>query len=308
VTTSALSQDDRIRPAAVPLGVGCREISPTDLDAVADLLTAGFPRRKRNYWVAALRYLKERDAPEGFPRYGYMLVQGDRVAGVVLLIFTAGMNGRAGSIRCNVSSWYVTPEYRALAPLLVHRALRHKQVTFINTSPADNTLPTIKAQGFERYCTGVFAATPALTTRAWTGRAIRLADTARAQDYLLDFEVALLQDHAACGCLSLILQQNGNSYPVILRRRLVGRNATYVGIPCAQLIYVRDLECVVRLSGLIGRYLAVRGMPMLLIGTNQKIAGLPGKYYAGRAPLYYKGPDRPRLGDLAYTEAALFGA
>jgi hypothetical protein len=52
----------------------------------------------------------------------------------------------------------------------------------------------------------------------------------------------------------------------------------------------------------------VLGIPVPLIGTNQKIAGLPGKYYAGRAPMYYKGPDRPCLGDLAYTETALFGA
>jgi hypothetical protein len=228
VTIGELSQDDRVRPASVPGGVRCREISPADLDAVADLLTTGFPRRKRNYWVAALRYLKERDAPEGFPRYGYMLAHGDRIAGVVLLIFTAGMNGRAGSIRCNISSWYVTPELRALGPLLVHKALRHKQVTFVNTSPAANTLPTIKAQGFERFCAGVYAAIPALTMRAWTGRAIRLVDSVRAQDYLVDHEVTLLREHAARGCLSLILQQNGNSYPVILRRRLVGQNATYV--------------------------------------------------------------------------------
>jgi hypothetical protein len=308
VTVGALSQDDCIRPTAAQGGVRCREIGPADLDAVADLLTTGFPRRDRNYWVAALRCLKQRDAPEGFPRYGHLLVHGDRIAGVVLLIFSARLNGRAQSIRCNVSSWYVTPEFRALAPLLVHRALRHKQVTFINTSPADNTVPTIKAQGFERFCTGVFAAMPALTTRGWTGKAIRLADTARPQDYLADFEVALLREHAACGCLSLILQHNGNSYPIIFRRRQVGQSAGYVGMPCAQLIYVRDLECVVSLSGLIGRYLALRGMPVLLIGTNQIMTGIPGKYYEGRAPMYYKGPDRPRLGDLAYTEVALFGA
>jgi hypothetical protein len=308
VIIEALSQDDRVRPAAAPGGVRCREIGPDDLDAVADLLTIGFPRRNRNYWVAALGHLRERDVPDKFPRYGYLLSHGDRIAGVLLLIFTGGMNGCASSVRCNVSSWYATPEYRALAPLLVHRALRHKQVTFINTSPADNTLPTIKAQGFERFCNGVFAAMPAATTRAWTGKAIRLSDTVRAQDYLPDFEVALLQDHAARGCLSLILQQNGDSYPIVFRRRLVAQSLGYVGIPGAQLIYARDLECVVRMSGLIGRYLALHGMPVLLIGTNQIIAGMPGKYYEGRSPMYYKGPDRPRLGDLAYTEAALFGA
>ena len=307
MTIGTLTKDDRVQPAAAPGGVRCREIGPDDLDAVADLLTVGFPRYDRSYWVATLRYLKERDSPEGFPRYGQLLAHGDRIAGVVLLIFTTGMNGNAESTRCNVSSWYVAPDFRALAPLLVHRALRHKQVTFLNISPANNTLPTITAQGFERFCNGVFAATPALTTRAWTGTAIRLADTDRAQDYLPDFEVALLRDHAARGCLSLILQQHGDSYPIIFRRRLVGRSSNFMRMPCAQLIYVRELECVVRLSGLIGRYLALRGMPVLLIGTNQIISGLPGKYYEGRAPMYYRGPDRPRLGDLAYTEAALFG-
>ncbi len=308
MTTSTLSHADGVRPVAAAGGVRCRQIQAADLDAVADLLTTGFPRRDRGYWVAALRYLKERDTPEGLPRYGYLLSRGDRIVGVLLLIFTDGMNGDAGAIRCNVSSWYVMLEFRALAPLLVLPVLRHKQVTFINTSPADNTLPTIKAQGFERFCTGVFAAMPALTARAWTGTAVRLEDTTRTQGLLPDFEMVLLRDHAARGCLSLILQHRGENYPLVVRRRLVGPDTAFVRMPCAQLIYARDLESVVRLSGLIGRYLALRGMPVLLIGANQPIAGLPGKYYVDRTPMYYRGPDRPRLGDLAYTEAALFGA
>jgi hypothetical protein len=308
VITTELSRPKIVPQAVSAGGVRCRQIGPADLDGVADLLTVGFPLRDRSYWVAALRYLKERDVPEGFPRYGYMLAHGDRVAGVLLLIFTSGINGCDHSVRCNVSSWYVTPEFRALAPMLVRPVLRYKEVTFINTSPADNTLPTIKAQGFERFCNGVFAAMPALTTRSWSGKAIRLADTARPQDYLPEHEVAMLRDHEARGCLSLILQKRGESYPLILRRRLVGKSSGYVRMPCAQLIYARDLECIVQLSGLIGRYLAFRGMPVLLIGANQTIAKLPGKYYEGRTPMYYRGPDSPRLADLAYTEAALFGA
>jgi hypothetical protein len=308
VITSELTRPKIVPQAASASGIRCRQIGPADLDGVAELLTTGFPLRDRSYWVAALRYLRERDVPEGFPRYGYLLAHGDRVAGVLLLIFTSGINGCAHSVRCNVSSWYVTPEFRALAPMLVRPALRHKQVTFINTSPAENTLTTIQSQGFERFCSGVFAAIPALTTRSWSGKAIRLADTARPQDYLPESEVALLREHEVRGCLSLILQMHGDSYPVIVRRRLVGQRSRYVRMPCAQLIYARDLECIVRLSGLIGRYLALRGMPVLLIGANQTIAKLPGKYYEGRTPMYYRGPDSPRLGDLAYTEAALFGA
>jgi hypothetical protein len=304
VTISAISPADRVRPMAPAGGVRCRQIGPADLDAIADFLTIGFPRYDRNYWVAALLCLKERNIPEGFPRYGYVLTDGDRVTGALLLIFSSGMNGQADSIRCNLSSWYVAPEFRALAPMLLKPVLRHKQVTFINSSPADHTLRTVQAQGFERFCNGVFAATPALTTRSWIGKAIHAS---RAQDYLPEFEAALLQDHTARGCLSLILQQDGKLCPIVFRRRMVGQRSGFMRMPCAQLIYVRDLECIERFSGLIGRYLALRGLPVLLIGANRKIAGLSGKYYEGRTPMYYKGPDRPRLGDLAYTEAALFG-
>ncbi len=233
-----------------------------------------------------------------------MLTDGDRAAGVLLLIFSGGTNGQPDSIRCNLSSWYVTPEFRALAPMLLKPVLRHKQVTFLNASPADHTLRTVQAQGFERFCDGVFAATPALTTRSWIGKTIHAS---RAQDYLPEFEAALLQDHTARGCLAVILQQDGNLCPVVFRRRVVGQRFKFIGMPCAQLIYARDLEGLGRFSGLIGRYLALRGMPVLLIGANQKIAGLSGKYYEGRTPMYYRGPDRPRPGDLAYTEAALFG-
>ncbi|OPY96557.1 hypothetical protein A5906_04755 [Bradyrhizobium sacchari] len=37
--------------------VRCREIGAADLDAVADLLTTGFPKRSREYWIEGLRAL-----------------------------------------------------------------------------------------------------------------------------------------------------------------------------------------------------------------------------------------------------------
>jgi hypothetical protein len=63
---------------------------------------------------------------------------------------------------------------------------------------------------------------------------------------------------------------------------------------------------VVRFSSLIGRHLVMRGCPLVIIDADGPMLGLSGFYLDGR-PKYFKGPDRPRLGDLAYTEAALFG-
>jgi hypothetical protein len=289
------------------LGLRCRQIVLADLGAVAELLAEGFPRHDLSYWVTALRYLKERKSPEGFPRFGYVLANGNQAVGVLLLIFSFGTSGRTESLRCNVSSWYVAPEFRNLAPLLVVQALRHKLATFINTSPAENTLPTIEAQGFQRFCSGVFVSAPALRIGAWGGKVIRLADTSRPQDYLPASEVELLRDHDARGCLGMILQAHGDSYPVVFRRRLIKHRFRHAWLPCAQLIYVRDMESIVRFSGLFGRYLALRGMPFVLIGANRAIGKLPGRFYDNKSSMYYRGPVKPRMGDLAYTEDALFG-
>jgi hypothetical protein len=35
--------------------------------------------------------------------------------------------------------------------------------------------------------------------------------------------------------------------------------------------------------------------------------GLVGLYRGGSMPRYFKGPQKPRLGDLAYTEYAVLG-
>src|SRR5215467_4004064 len=107
----------------------CREITDGDLARIIDLLSKGFPTRGRGYWARALERLAQRQAPPGFPRFGYMLEAGHGPVGVILLIFsTFSINGRS-SVRCNLSSWYVDPAFRAQGPFLVSRALRHKGVT-----------------------------------------------------------------------------------------------------------------------------------------------------------------------------------
>jgi hypothetical protein len=59
--------------------------------------------------------------------------------------------------------------------MLVSRALRHKDVTYVNVSPAPHTRPIIEAQGFARYCDGIFVAVPMLTDLLG-GESVRLFD------------------------------------------------------------------------------------------------------------------------------------
>jgi hypothetical protein len=50
-----------------------------------------------------------------------------------------------------------------------------------------------------------------------------------------------------------------------------------------------------------------RGRPLVIVDANGPIPGLVGMCCDGKAPKYFKGPQRPSFGDLAYTEAVMFG-
>ena len=246
--------------------------------------------------------LGDRKPPPGLPQYGYLLESGGRPVGTILLICSNVRTGDRLTARCNLSSWYVEPAFRAWAPLLVSRALAHKDATYVNVSPAPHTRPIIEAQGFSRYCDGVFVTVPMLNGLLRRD-GMRVFDARlRPQVPCEPFEEEILRRHAELGCISLWCASAERAYPFVFRTRLV-KNV----VPCTQLIYCRDVADFVRCAGPLGRYLARRGRLLLIVDANGPIAGLIGVYFRGSMPKYFKGPQRPRLGDLAYTEYAVMG-
>jgi hypothetical protein len=75
-----------------------------------------------------------------------------------------------------------------------------------------------------------------------------------------------------------------------------------------QLIYCRDTQMFVRCSGPLGRALLKQGVAGVILDANGYVPGLAGLYFPGKQPRYFHGPTAPRLNDLAFTEAVVFGA
>jgi hypothetical protein len=283
--------------------VRCRQISPQDLDSVARLLAKGFPAGPLPYWESALQRLSRRPALEPFPRFGYLLESGGRPAGALLTIFAAVPVGGKTGIRCNISSWYVEPEFRNYASLLSAQAQKYPGVTFINISPADHTWPLLEAQGYSRFTNGLFVAATALTVFRGRAKVLAFHGERIPGACLPQFERQLLEDCHAHGCLCFWCESDGDYYPFIVRRRFVVARK----IPCAQLIFCRDIGDLSRFAGAVSRYLLFHGMPFMIIGANGPIPNLLGRYFPNRRPMYYRGSDKPRIGDLSHTEAAIFG-
>jgi hypothetical protein len=285
-------------------GLRCRQIAEADIPAVSALLARGFHKRSIQFWERALDTLGKREPPPSFPKYGYLIERNGIPVGALLIICATLRTGKETVTRCNFSSWYVEPEFRVQATLLVSMALRRKDVTYVNVSPAQHTLPIIEAQGFSRYCDGVFMAVPLLSPRVGSeGDRARIFDVHEHSDISMDSgERDVLLDHASLGCTSLWCQTPERAYPFIFRRRVVKGV-----IPCMQLVYCREVADFVRFASPLGRFLALRGGPLVMIDANGPVPGLVGKFFRDKMPKYFRGSDQPRLGDLAYTEIAVLG-
>jgi hypothetical protein len=282
----------------------CREIASTDLDAVADLLARGFGGRSRDYWMKGLRRQAEREVPEGYPRFGYMLDRGGMPVGVLLLIYTDRGGNDASEIRCNLSSWYVEPTFRNYAPMLTKIAQRLKEVTYVNISPAHWTWPIIEAQGFRAYCNGLFFSLP-LLSRAGSARVEAISVDRKEIDGLPAAEAKLLIRHARQGCLSLVVRTAQGIFPFVLQPVRIRRG--FIAPPAVKLIYCRDTADYVAYAGVIGRFLLARGKISVILDANAPVPGLVGLYTERRGRKYFKGPLKPRLGDLSDTELVIYG-
>ena len=289
-------------PASLPAGVSLRvrEITVADHEAVARLLAKGF-QRPVWYYAEALKRLSRHPTPPEFSKYGFIMEADGVVVGAVLLIFSTLRSGGNAYTRCNVTSWYVEPEYKTYAAVFTSRALRHKDVTYINISARPAARPIVLAQGFRCYSNGQHVAVPALHLGSIDGP-VKICGIDPTPD--VPFEASdheLLAAHAEFGCMSLWCATRERAHPfVFLPRRFKGV------LPGVQLIYCRDIEDVVRFAGPLGRFLAARGKLVLSIDSNGPIAGLPGRYVEGKSPRFFKGPNPPPLGDISYTQGAMF--
>jgi hypothetical protein len=221
--------------------------------------------------------------------------------GVLLAICTTMPTAKDMFTRCCFSAWYVEPEFRVYGALPVIQAIRNKDVTFLNISPMSHTFPIIEAMGFQRYSEGTFAALPIfnlLSRRRITVLAAHEKPTVAFEPY----EQTILLDHAAFGCTSFWCVTPERAYPFVFRMRMIKGI-----IPAAQLVYCRDIADFAQFAGSIGRFLALHGQFVVLFSANEPMPRLVGRFFRGKTPKYFKGRHRPRLGDLAYTEAAVLG-
>lgn len=284
----------------VPANVRSRLISESDIPDVVNFLVRGYGRMpSRQFWQNMLDGLTRRTVPPGFPRYGYVLESDGSLVGVIILIFSTVWENGIPHVRCNGSGIYVDPAFRMYAQLLIGRASRDKSVTVLNLTAAPHTHKMVEATGFSRYIDGVFVALPLLSRSA--RESVRVISASEEPGSPFDIhERETLVEHADHGCISLWCITRQRAYPFVFRPKTVRH------LSIQQLVYCRDIDSFVWFARPIGKYLAQKRQFLVMVDANGPVPGLVGKYFGNR-PRFFFGPNRPRLGDLAYTEISLFG-
>lgn len=265
---------------------------------MAALLSRGFRMRSKEYWLRGLQRQAQRPRPANYPTYGYLLESAGNVVGAILLFFSEVKTESGTAVRCNLSSWYVEPAFRSFGSMLVTSVIRDKSVTYFNVSPAPHTWAAVEAQGFSAYCRGEAYLLPWLKAPVDSTRVRKLSDNDRD---MTDYD--LLSQHIDFGCVSLVVESGAERLPFVFQHQRIKRL-----IPSFRLVYCRDMAQFTRFAGNIGRHLLRHGMPLVVADANAAVAGIPGLYTEKRGRKYARGPNVPKLGDLAFTESVFFNS
>jgi hypothetical protein len=283
-----------------PSKIRCRQIAADDLEEVAALLARGFPRRDIRHWHRGLARLAERICPVGRPRFGFVLEADGILVGTLIMIHGTSPVAGDRTVRCNLSSWCVAPAFRAYAALMVHRATSSKDVVYFNISPAPWTVAILAAQGFVRYNADRFFAVPALVPDFRRTRVETFTDAAPAGVAPTDVEA--LRTARGRGCLSLLAHSGDEVLPFAFLPIVVKRV-----VPAALVVHAPSCDAFARVAGALGRSLALRGMPLVIIDGDTPPGGVPGLRRSGATPMYRKGPVAPAPWDLVESEWTIFG-
>jgi hypothetical protein len=279
-----------------PMPIICREIEPADFESLSELLSSGYDSTNCAFWMGRFKRLTMHTPPPGYPKFGFVLERGGAPVGVIISIYSAITISNVRKIRCYFTNWYVKAEFRSYASMMVSRARKYTGVTYMIGTPSERVRPILEAQGYSQYCAGRFAAVPLLSRQKSLGR-VQLFN---GKDGETVPEEEILAAHARYGCLSVTCAAQNGVHPFIFQPALKAGL-----LPFARLIYCREVSEFVQFAAILGRFLISRGYPVVVLDADGPVPGLVGRY-STNFPKFFVGPDRPRLGDAAYSERVIF--
>jgi len=233
---------------------------------------------------------------------GHVLVEGERIVGMIGTLFgQRDIEGIPHRV-CNLHSWYVAPEHRAMSLMLLKPLLSMRDVTLTDFSPSPRVLEISRRLGFQVLDDRVHVL-PALPGRARGSVEVgMLVDDAHAATVLSPTDLALFRDHQGLDCEHL-LARDGDAYCYVVhtghRQRLLRyRRVQYLSHPA---LFARHHHAI--------RHHALRrGGHALVVGARRMEGhAVPWSLPARSHPSLYRGAAPATALDGLYSELPLLG-
>jgi hypothetical protein len=272
-------------------------------DAIA-LLCRGFPEQAQSFWEAGLAEIERLHAhfDQGDAPLGYLMSMAERDVGVLLTCRSARRRPD-GSLYpvVNLSSWYVDPNFRLLAPMMLRRVVAESGSLYTDLTPSHGVARINPQLGFELWNDGMMIAGSLPWAAMPAGTAEVLPFDAGSDAGLHPQDRDLLAWHADRGCMAALLNDADRSQPLLFR--MIRRK----GVPFAHLIYAESRIAVTQNLAPIMRYLLARGVFLLCVDAIKSDCPLGTKFWPTRKT-FWKGEMRRDRIDYAYSELVLLGA
>lgn len=243
-------------------------VTPDRLDEAIALLDEGFPERGRGFWSRGLARLAEwhGNAETGFP-LGFFWLEAGHPVGIVLTPASRRL-AALGEVETivNVSSWFIRPDFRWKAPLMLRALFRKEGVIFTDLTPSPEVQKMLPAFGFSPVNAGILLlATPWQALQASQGWQVRAWHSG---DELPDKgpDPGLIGWHVDQGCLPLVLEKGA------ARHLLLCRPFRYRQLPAVETLFVGSHAALRAAMPALSRYMLRKGI--LVLQTDVR-AGAP---------------------------------
>ena len=249
------------------LAVELAQITDADVPAVADFLHAHLNSRvPASAWVHAMSVPWKVEAPN----HGFMIRDGQRVAGVHLAFYSERVIAEQMERFCNLGAWCVLPEFRFHSVRLLKALLRQDGYQFTDLSPSGNVVPLNIRLGFRPLDTST-ALIPNLPWPTLPRRTRISADPNVIESTLAGTELETYLDHARAAAAQHLVIIRGPAFCYVMFRKVRRKDLPVF----AAILYVSNPQLFHRAIAPLTRYLLARHRVLATLAELRIVGARP---------------------------------
>lgn len=204
-------------PARQP-GPHIRPAGPEDVGPLCQFLYEAF--KEGGVSATAWQRLFDYEWFDEKPNLGFILAHGDEIVGFLGTVYARRQIGSTRNVVCNLTSWYVRPDYRGWGTALLAAATRDDGISYTALTPGPLSRQVFMALGFQRLDEHRIVMPLLLDAETLhKPRPVILFDPGAVRRSLNEQQQRTYDDHAPYDCLQLVLIAGSERVYIVVKRR-----------------------------------------------------------------------------------------